>query len=231
MPDPLADRLADPQRLQALRRTALLDSAAEEAFDRLTRLATSILRAPIGLVTLVEQDRQFFKSFVGLPEPWASLRQTPMSYSFCQHTVASCSPLIVSDARYHPLVADSPAIRDLNVIAYAGIPLITHDGYALGSFCVIDSRPRYWSDEQIAILQDLALAAVSEIEVRLAQADADAAQRDRDQIIATLTTRLRAPLATLADEIDDAALQAQAQQLVEQIDAIVREHRPDDDPV
>ena len=81
----LISTLRDPARLSALRQTALLDTPAEEAFDRLTRLASKILRAPVSLVSLVDEDRQFFKSAIGLAEPWASLRQTPLSHSFCQH--------------------------------------------------------------------------------------------------------------------------------------------------
>src|SRR5215212_1356552 len=109
--------LDDPRRLDALRRTALLDTPAEEAFDRLTRLATRILRVPVSLVSLIDRDRQFFKSCVGLPEPWASARQTPMSHSFCQHAVVTARPLVIEDAREHPLVRENLAIPDLGVIA------------------------------------------------------------------------------------------------------------------
>src|SRR3954465_9217244 len=81
--------LADPGRLEALRATALLDSPPEEAFDRLTRLASHALNVPVALVSLVADDRQFFKSCLGVAEPWASRRGTPLSHSFCQHPVAS----------------------------------------------------------------------------------------------------------------------------------------------
>src|SRR5262249_41355160 len=145
-------------RLKALRKLALLDSPADPAFDRLTRLAANILKAPIVLVSLVDEDRQFFKSTTGLAEPWATLRETPLSHSFCQHAVDSGAPLIIDDARTHPLVQDSPAIIELAIIAYAGIPLITLEGHALGSFCAIDSAPRAWTDDEITILEDLAAA-------------------------------------------------------------------------
>src|SRR3954464_15206025 len=79
--------IADPARLAMLRRTALLDTPAEEAFDRLTRLATRVLHIPISIISLVDDDRQFFKSCLGLPEPWASDRETPLSHSFCQYIV------------------------------------------------------------------------------------------------------------------------------------------------
>ena len=104
-----------------------------------------MLHAPVALVSLVDRDRQFFKSCLGLPEPWASERGSPLSHSFCQHAVASREPLLVTDAREHPVLRDNLAIRDMGVIAYAGIPLIDADGYALGTLCVIDSQPRHWT--------------------------------------------------------------------------------------
>ncbi|PJF25901.1 MAG: hypothetical protein CUN53_10415, partial [Phototrophicales bacterium] len=111
-----------PERLNALHRLNLLDSAPEEAFDRLTRLASYIIGAPITLVSLVDAERQFFKSQIGLPEPLATQRETPLSHSFCQHVVATNKPLIIDDARQHELVYDNLAIRDFDVIAYLGMP-------------------------------------------------------------------------------------------------------------
>lgn len=165
---PLADAtlLQDPDRLAKLRALNLLDSETEAAFDRLTRLASRLLNAPVALVSLVDANRQFFKSQLGLAEPYATARQTPLSHSFCQHPVATHQPLIVENAPDHPLVHDNLAIRDLNIIAYAGIPLITSDGYTLGSFCVIDTQPRAWTPDEISILSDLAAAVMTEIELR-----------------------------------------------------------------
>jgi len=111
----------------------------------------------------VDEDRQFFKSCLGLPEPWASERGSPLTHSFCQHAVASREPLIVTDAREHPLLRDNLAIRDMGVIAYAGIPLIDDDGNALGTLCVIDSQPRHWTSHQIELLSDIAASVVTEI--------------------------------------------------------------------
>lgn len=159
--------LDDPARLQALRRTGLLDSAAEPAFDRLTRLATRIFQVPVALVSLVDDERQFFKSSVGLPSPWAEQRQTPLSHSFCKHVVINSQPLMVSDATTHPVLSQNPAIRELGVIAYLGVPLITSEGYALGSFCVIDGRPRNWAYDDLQMLWDLAASVMSEISLRL----------------------------------------------------------------
>jgi hypothetical protein len=153
----------DPERLGALQATGLLDSDVDPAFDRIARLAAQVLNAPVALVSLVAADRQFFKSCLGLPEPWASQRGAPLSHSFCQHAVASREPLIVDDAREDELLRDNLAIRDMGVIAYAGIPLIDGAGNALGTLCVIDSQPRHWTTHQVQLLGDLAASVVTEI--------------------------------------------------------------------
>ena len=169
--------LDEPRRLAALRATDLLHADAEEAFDRLTRLAATILDAPVSLVSLVEPERQFFLSAVGLRDPWASKRETPISHSFCQHAVVSGEPLVIEDARQHPLVRKNPAISDIGVIAYAGVPLVNSDGYAIGSFCAIDDKPREWRDEEVQVLRDLAAATMTAIELRKAKQAAGARQR------------------------------------------------------
>ena len=164
--DPVADAVADPRRLAALHRVALLDTPAEEAFDRLTRLAVKVVEAPVALVTLVDAERQFFKSAIGLPEPWASTRGTPLSHSFCRYVVWMGAPLIVEDARQHPLVAGNPAIAELGVIAYVGVPLTLAEGARLGTLCAMDYAPRRWTVEQVGLLRDLGAAATTEIELR-----------------------------------------------------------------
>jgi GAF domain-containing protein len=108
MQDPDVTRLRAFERLDALRSTGLLDSPAEEAFDRLTRLAARLLRVPVALVSLVDEDRQFFKSCFGLPEPLATQRETPLSHSFCQHVVNLEDLLVAGDAREHPLLRIIP---------------------------------------------------------------------------------------------------------------------------
>jgi len=162
----------DSDRLDALRATGLLDSDVTPAFDRLARVAAQVLNAPVALVSLVDSDRQYFKSCLGLPEPWASQRQVPLSHSFCQHAVATREPLLVTDSREHELLRDNPAIRDMGVIAYAGIPLIDADGHALGTLCVIDSQPRQWTTQQVQLLSDLAAAVVTEITLATAASQA-----------------------------------------------------------
>ena len=179
-----AEPLSDPARLTALRRRAVPDTSGHEAFDRLTRLANRALGAPIVLVTLVEADRQVFAGVFGLPEPWASWRQTPLSYSFCQFVVASGEPLLVADAREHPVLRANRAVAELGVVAYAGVPLISSEGHVLGAFCGLDTRPRPWSAEEVATLQDLAALAIAELERRVVTAEQVRQQQRRDGLVA-----------------------------------------------
>ncbi len=158
-----AAAVQDPARLAALRATGQLDSPPDPGFDRHVRLAAEVLNAPVALVSLIDEDRQFLKSSVGVEEPWASARETPLSHSFCQHTVAQGEPLVVDDAREHPVLKANPAVAEMGTVAYAGVPLIDADGHALGTLCVLDSRPRQWSSHQVELLSDLAASVVSEI--------------------------------------------------------------------
>lgn len=155
------EAITHPDRLAALRETSLLDSPPEESFDRLTRLASHLLGVNTALLSLVDKDRQFFKSQVGLPQPWAGIRQTRLSHSFCQWVVSSQEQLIVEDANEHPALRANLAVQDLGVIAYAGVPVKGRGGQILGSFCVIHSEPRAWNDEDVETLHDL--SRVSEV--------------------------------------------------------------------
>lgn len=158
--------LSDPARLETIQNLGLVDSPFEEVFDRLTRLAARLIPSPVALVSIVDAERQFFKSFVGLEAPWATRRQTPLSHSFCQHVVVSGQPLIIDDAREHELVRHNLAIPELGVVSYLGMPLATSSGHVLGSFCVIDSEVRQWSPEDIETVRELARSVMTEIELR-----------------------------------------------------------------
>jgi GAF domain-containing protein len=183
------ERLHEPGRLAGLARSGLMDSAPEEDFDRLTRLASRVIGAPVALVSLVDDHRQFFKSQTGLAEPWASRRETPLTHSFCQHVVTSDAPLVVTDAPADPLVRDNLAIPDLGVQAYAGFPIRLDDGTVLGSFCVIDSSPRQWTTEELEVIEDLSKSVVAEIELRMKVTEAQRAQRTQ-KFLAEATRRL-----------------------------------------
>jgi PAS domain S-box-containing protein len=175
--------LADPGQLAALRQRKLLDTLAEEAVDRLVRQAAHLLEVPIALVSLLDEDRQVLKASVGLPQPWASARQTPLSSSLCQQLLVARQPLVIPDTRRHPLTRDDEFLLAHGLAAYLGVPLIV-DGQVLGLLCVADRQPRHWTEEQVAALTELAdplltqlrqrvdLAARGELQRRLADAEA-----------------------------------------------------------
>lgn len=138
------------------------------AYEAITRLAMRLFDVPVALISIVEEenDRQFFISQQGLPEPWASRRETPLSHSFCQHVKRSGAPLVVGDARETPQVRDNLAIRDLDVIAYLGVPLHTPQGQPTGALCVIQPTPRAWKVEDVRALGDLAACVHDEFRLR-----------------------------------------------------------------
>jgi signal transduction histidine kinase len=161
------------------------------------------------MVSFVDKDHQFFKSQCGLQEPLATVRRTPLTHSFCQYVVAAASALVVSDAREHPLLRDNGAIKDLNAIAYLGIPLTTREGHTLGSFCVIDDHPRDWTEEEIDLMRDLADFVISEIELRLLAHHFQASfihgrelELERDELVHMVVHDLRNPLSSLISGLE-----------------------------
>ena len=183
----------ESERIEALRRLRILDTEPERAFDDLTMLASHICAAPIALISLIDVDRQWFKSRVGL-----DLRETSRSVAFCAHAIQHRDLFIVPDAlgdsrfRDNPLVTSEPRIR-----FYAGAPLTTQDGHALGTLCVLDRVPRLLTTEQREALECLRRQAEAQIELRgslieleLALAERDEADRRRDQLIEELREAL-----------------------------------------
>ncbi|MFP5322226.1 MAG: SpoIIE family protein phosphatase [Acidimicrobiia bacterium] len=163
----MGNPLEDEERLLALRASGLHRGTHQAAFEPLLDLATRLLGTPVGLVSLVDDQAQHFAAELGLGEPGNPMGGTPLSHSFCQHVVVDDAPLVVSDARLDDRLAGHPAIADLGVIAYCGVPIRDHEGHVLGSFCAIDTEEHAWSAGDVEVLRTLAEAVAATVSVEL----------------------------------------------------------------
>ena len=154
----------EAERLAALRRYAVLDTAAERSFDRITTVATRVFDVPIALITLIDAERQWFKSCIGLDGT-----ETSRDDAFCAHAILADDPLIIGDALEDRRFFDNPNVIGTPFVRfYAGAPLITSDGFRLGTLCIIDTKPRRIAAHEIATLVDLSAMVVDELELRSA---------------------------------------------------------------
>lgn len=159
----MADRLQDQVRLAALAACGVLDGPPRPHLDRVTTLVTELTGAPISLVSLVDDRRQFFASQVGLDERTAAARGTPLSHSLCQYVVVSDDVLVIDDARLDADLASHLAVVELGVIAYCGVPIRDPLGRTLGSLCAIDTEAHAWTPDDVAILRAFAEAVSAEL--------------------------------------------------------------------
>jgi diguanylate cyclase (GGDEF)-like protein/PAS domain S-box-containing protein len=152
----------DAKRVLALHSAQILDTPEEEVFDRITRVATQLLNVPIALISLIDTDRQWFKSKVGL-----GITQTPRNISFCAHALLQREVLLISDALEDPRFADNPLVTGPPFVRfYGGVPLLSLEGHAMGSLCVIDSVARVLTEQELAALVDLARIAEEQFQRR-----------------------------------------------------------------
>lgn len=150
------------KRLKVLWQYDVLDTVPEEVFDDLTDLAAHICEAPVAMISLVDENRQWFKAKVGI-----SAKETSRDISFCAHAILNDGLLVISDATKDPRFSDNPLVTGPQKIRfYAGAPLVTPDGHALGTLCVLDKKPRKLRSEQLEALRVLAHHVVSQLELR-----------------------------------------------------------------
>lgn len=160
MKAPIPDNEA--ARLAALREYRILDTEAEQTYDDITALAAYVCEAPIALISLVDESRQWFKSRVGITQ-----QETPRDVAFCAHAILQSEPLIVRDALKDERFSDSALVtRAPHIRFYAGFPLTTPDGLAVGTLCAIDRKPRQLSAERKAAMQALARQVMALLELR-----------------------------------------------------------------
>ncbi|MEV8516754.1 PAS domain S-box protein [Dactylosporangium sp. NPDC051484] len=173
--------LTHPERLRALRRARLLLTSSPAPVDGLVRLAARSVAAPVGLLTLVDDERIHVVGRHGLPPDLDRVGAEPATSSFCQSVASEDSPLVVRDARKDPMLRDLGVVPGRNIMAYLGQPVHDVSGHALGAVCVTDSVPRHWTDDDIAaiaecagLLEVLLAAETSREDIALAAAETDA---------------------------------------------------------
>jgi len=200
----VSQAISDPRRLAAVHASGLLDTPPEEPFDRLARLAAVALDAPLAFATIVDDRRSYWKSTVGVTGEDAPCEQS-VEESFCQYVVGSGEALIVDDAATDPRTRDNQSVHDLGVAAWAGFPLRGPDGEVLGSFCVVDTRQRTWSERDVETLRTLAASAAGEIALRAAVVEERKARGRADTLARTLQESLLPPELPLVPGLELAA--------------------------
>lgn len=197
----------DKKRLEVLWQYDVLDTVPENTFDDLTNLAAHICEAPVAMITLVDEKRQWFKSKVGI-----SANETSRDVSFCGHAIMSNKLFIVPDAASDPRFAKNPLVTgEPKIRFYAGAPLITPDGHALGTLCVIDKVPRTLRPDQKRALEILSRHVMTQLELRRRSVELDRARAERESILKDLRSA-RAELTRARRELAGSQSQVRREQ-------------------
>ena len=189
-----------PSRLQALAELGANAESSAEALDRIGQVACRVLDVPVALVNLIGADRQRFVGCAG-PEPWPSMREMPLTAGFCPFALGVDDAYALEDARTDPALAANPAVEQLGVVAYAGVPLRAAGGEPIGTLCAIDYEPRAWSQDDLALLEDLAAGVIAELQL-LAATRLVARHQVRLRELTVLSSAL-APADTVRDVLDE----------------------------
>ena len=191
----------EQDRLQALKEYYILDTLPEEDLDNITKLASEICKTPISLVSLVDQDRQWFKSHFGL-----EATETPREVAFCAHAINHPGELfIVPDSRIDDRFYDNPLVTGSpNVVFYAGIPLVNSDGFSLGTLCIIDDKPKELTQHQKDALEILAKQVINIFELRkknreyeLTRQILELRNKDLEKFASVVSHDIRSPLSNI----------------------------------
>lgn len=182
------------ERLEALRSYQIMDSIPEEEYEELTMLASEICHTPVSLITMIDENRQWFKAAVG-----TEIRETPKEHAFCTHTIMNHEEImVVRDLRLDPRFSDNPLVTGSpNVVFYAGVPLVNNDGFALGSLCVIDLEPKELSMQQLRSLKILARQVIDKLELKRKLAELE----KKNEILLEANTFIQKFASTAAHDI------------------------------
>jgi GAF domain-containing protein len=201
----------EEERIQVLEEYEILDTLAEKEFDDIVELASAFFHTPISLISLLDSHRQWFKARVGL-----AAQETPIEQAFCYHAIKNPDQvMVVPDSFMDDRFKDNPlSVGDPHVRFYAGAPLVTETGYALGTLCVIDNQPRSFSEEQERVLRILAMKVIERIDNRKKNIEAkkqvEMARLDKEQYTAaleetlfTLSHKIRRPVANVIGMVNE----------------------------
>ncbi len=194
---------ADPpanesDRVKSLALYQILDTMPEGVFDEITFLASYICGCPIATISIIDSERQWYKSRIGI-----DATETSRDISFCAHTIRQNEPLIVEDATHDPRFMDNPVVvQEPHVRFYAGVSLVNRDGFALGTLCVVDTQPRQLSEEQIVALDALSRHVVTHLELRRALIERQRAEEEVRRVNAQLEERVAERTAELKSAYD-----------------------------